>query len=93
MTPALKMANEKALKPHKGKREAVWYCGLNEMRNKLRLTLRDVEKGTGVSNATICHMEQGADPTLSNARKVADFFGVKIDDIWPNLIGWELRKK
>ena len=87
------MASEKALRPHNGRVEPIWNCSLNELRNKYRLSLRDVEKCTGISNATICHMEQGADCTLSNAHKVADFFGVEIKDIWPNFIGYELRKK
>lgn len=83
MTPAERFAAKKVRKPASTGRKTVWVCRVRELRESLGLTLRDVERATGVSNATVCHIEQGFDPQLSTARKLAEFFGTTVEHLWP----------
>lgn len=89
MTPAEKYArdktkNGKAVRPER--RAAKWQCRLREYRERLNLTLRDLERATGVTNGTISNMEAGFETTLGNARAVADFFGATVYEIWPEMV-------
>lgn len=44
------------------------------------LSLRQVEKGTGISNATLCQLEKGLyGLSFMNAVKLSDFYGVSLD--------------
>jgi transcriptional regulator with XRE-family HTH domain len=52
------------------------------MRKAMGLTLRDVSKATGISLASVNRAERGRETTLSNAKKIAAFFGQPVDDIW-----------
>lgn len=82
MTPAEKLASKK--KP-RGKRVYTAHkgCAVAEYRLLLGLTIRDVATATGMSNAFICQVEHGCEISLTNARKLAAFFGKGIDELWP----------
>jgi transcriptional regulator with XRE-family HTH domain len=44
------------------------------------LTLREVEKHTGISNAAVCQAEKGHHGlTFKNAVKLCDLYGISID--------------
>lgn len=58
-------------------------CAVATIRKTLGLTIRDVQEGTGLSNAFICQVEHGCEISLTNARKLAAFFGKKIEELWP----------
>lgn len=45
------------------------------------LTQRDLARECDVSLPTIQRLEGGATATPSNAKKVADFFGIKVTDL------------
>lgn len=69
--------------PH---RKILWpQCLLKEKRLALGLTLLEVQEATGVSAATQNNTERGTDVGLSNAVRLAIFFGCEISDIWPGL--------
>lgn len=38
---------------------------------------------TGIDRGTVIRMERGQRPLPDTALKVADFFGVRVTDIWP----------
>jgi DNA-binding XRE family transcriptional regulator len=65
-------------------RKLVWNCKLHEMRDRLNLTLRDIESQTGVSSANLSTIEYGTDPQLTTAVAIADFFGVSVAEMWPS---------
>lgn len=52
-------------------------------RINLGLTQRGLAAETGVSLTTIQRLENGATATPRNAKKVADFFEVKVTDLMP----------
>lgn len=37
----------------------------------------------GISRGTLVKAEEGVMPAEAQAKKIADFFGVKVTDIWP----------
>jgi predicted transcriptional regulator len=47
------------------------------------LSIPDFATAVGVSDRTIRRLESGAAVHPSNAKKVADFFGVKVTDLMP----------
>lgn len=47
------------------------------------LTQRELAKECGVSLTTIQRLEKGAAATPRNAKKVADYFGVRATDLLP----------
>jgi DNA-binding XRE family transcriptional regulator len=64
----------------------VWKCNLGRERAKLGLSSYDVAEAVGVRHQTILNAESGCDTHLSTARKIADFFGVAIEAMWPEMI-------
>lgn len=56
---------------------------LRQYRNIKGLTLREVEKGTGVSNAYLNQLEQGKvkDPSPHMLHKLATFYGVSYENL------------
>jgi DNA-binding XRE family transcriptional regulator len=88
-TPAERYAAKKPPRPTSPdlRRKVIWKCSLAECRAALGLTLRDVEKGTGVSNCTLSHIERGYGLTLETAWAIAEFFGVPITELWQRLPG------
>lgn len=47
------------------------------------LTQRDLAAECGVSLPTVQRLEIGLGATPSNAKKVADYFGIKVTDLMP----------
>lgn len=47
------------------------------------LTQRELSERTGVPYPTIQRLEAGLGARPSNAKKIADFFGVKVTDLMP----------
>lgn len=58
---------------------------IKHLREKRGLTLRDVERDTGISNAYLSQLESGhaQNPTLKKVRRLATYFGVCIGDLFP----------
>jgi transcriptional regulator with XRE-family HTH domain len=65
--------------------QILWTCRVRELRKQAGLSLRDLEKATGLTNAAISLVERGTNPTLSTALKLAEVFGLKIEDIWTRI--------
>lgn len=93
MTPAERLAKAKPYRTRKGEgndpsppRYAVWKCTLRERRESLRLSLRDVAAAVGLSVTGYWQIEKGGDVMLTTARRIAAFFGMPIEQLWPNLI-------
>lgn len=72
-------------------RRVVWKCKLNEMRHVLNLTLRDIEGAISVSSAVLSTIEHGTDPQLTTARRIADFFGCTVEEMWPALVDSQVK--
>lgn len=95
-------AEQVSAKKHKGMirkmnrggsgRKLVWKCRLHEMRDKLNLTLRDIEAQTGVSSANLSTIEYGTDLQLTTAVAIAEFFGVSVAEMWPARLSAEDAK-
>lgn len=81
-TPAERAAARKP-KKHPPRRPVVWVCRVREFREKHGLSLRDVERETGITNATVYNIEIGNETTLGHARALAVFFGTTVDVLWP----------
>lgn len=86
-SPAEKMAAKKPWRREPrnkaAPRKAVWVCAIRERRESLRLSLRDVARGVGLSVTALHQIEHGSDPRLTTARRIAEFFGAATDDLWP----------
>lgn len=67
-------------------RRVVWRCLIEQKRAGLRLSLRDIEKATGMGSGLISPIERGTDPQLSTARRIAEFFGCSIEELWPEMV-------
>lgn len=86
LTPAEKTAKSlhKKKKLTLSGRKVVWACSILAKRRGLSLTLRDIERHTGVSSAVLSTIEHGTDPQLTTARRIAEFFGCAVEELWPN---------
>lgn len=85
-SPAERMAAHKSRKPTApAGRKVVWVCRIREVRTGLKppLSLRDVEKGTGLDSGHVSQIENGTELTLGNARVLAKFFGKTVEELWP----------
>jgi DNA-binding XRE family transcriptional regulator len=86
MTPAEKLASKR--KPRKARgnanpvRKRIWNCKLRTVRQSLNLGIHKVAKAIGISGAGLSEIERGTDPILSTAKKLADFYGKTIDELW-----------
>jgi transcriptional regulator with XRE-family HTH domain len=47
------------------------------------LSVLEAAEQIGVARGTLSRAEQGVMPSPRNAKKVADFYGVQVTDIWP----------
>lgn len=58
---------------------------LNELRRTRGLTLREVERSTGISNAYLSQIETGkiVNPTIRIVQALADFYGETVEGIKP----------
>lgn len=86
MTPAERVAKNKPHRNGQPSRTVYWKCRLREMRDALGLSMRDIEKATGIASSTLCHTEHGCDPTLTTAMTLAKFFGKSIEYLWPERV-------
>lgn len=53
------------------------------LREHQRLTIREMAGIVGMAPSTYFRIENGAECMLSTAIKLAKFFGVTVNDIWP----------
>lgn len=60
----------------------VWETSIRAMRESLRLSLRDVAKAVGLAVNSYWKIENGCEPTLSSAWRIAEFYGRRIDQLW-----------
>lgn len=56
---------------------------LIELRKERGETQRDVAIATGITEATISEIERGSreNPTIKNVKKIAEHFGVTVDEL------------
>lgn len=89
MSPAEKVAASKPPKPKsKGSpRGAIptWVSRLRETRSALGLTMAEAAAGVELSIGGLCFLEYGADPHLTTALRIAEFYGKSIKELWPEL--------
>ena len=88
MTPAEKLAKSKPWRReprNKARRYGRWDCRVRAAREELRLSLRTVAEHLGYSVTALHQIEHGGDPMLSTARKIADFFGKPVEELWPKM--------
>jgi DNA-binding XRE family transcriptional regulator len=89
LSPAEKLAKKKPWRraPRNSKyvRKITWVCRLREIREALRLSLDDAALGIGLSKTAYWQLEQGTDPMLTTASRVAMFFGRTMNEIWVKL--------
>ena len=83
MSPAERIASAKPKRKPGRERRMDHVCRVRERRKALRLTLDEVCEALGISKAALSYLERGATPTLERARKLAEFFGVTVDELWP----------
>ena len=88
MTPAERTAAAKPKRASKLRRAVFWRCRVGAVRRKLGLSMRDVEKATGVPTSTQCHVERGCELTLTCAVVLARFYGMPVEVLWK----WKVRK-
>jgi DNA-binding XRE family transcriptional regulator len=91
VTPAEKLAAKKPWRrPPRNKapykRRAVWVCRCREFREALRLSLRDVAAAVKLSVTALHQIEHGTDPMLETARRLADFYDLSVETLWPRRI-------
>jgi DNA-binding XRE family transcriptional regulator len=83
LSPAERLAAKRPRRraPRNGKtvRKLVWLCNLRDRRERLRLTLDAVAEAVKLSKTALWHLEQGTDPLLTTARKLAAFYGTTTD--------------
>lgn len=86
-TPAERMAAAKVHRPKPPtadrQRKVCWVCRIAEVRERLGLTTEDVASATGISSTSIWAIEKGVNPRLTNARRIATFFGMTVEEMWP----------
>ena len=87
-TPAERLAAKKPWRraprnAAKYPRRFAWRCGCREVRESLRISLRDVAKAIGLSVTALWQVEHGGDPMLTTAVKLARFYGKTIEELWP----------
>lgn len=89
-SPAERAAAKKKPKPPgPAGRKVVWVCRIREVRTRMKLTLRDVEAGTGLHNGHVSQIEGGAELSLSNARVIARYFAMTVEELWPRRVDGE----
>ena len=88
MTPAERTAAGKPPRVLKTRRAVIWRCRVGAVRRKLGLSMRDVERQTGVPTSTQCHVERGCEVTLGHAVALARFYGMPVEVLWK----WKVRK-
>ncbi len=69
-----------------GTRYVVWACRIREKRESLNISLDNVAKAIGIAKNTLWQIEQGGDPQLVTAMKIAEFFGCRVETLWPKKV-------
>jgi DNA-binding XRE family transcriptional regulator len=88
MTPAEKLSRSKPRRTRKPTNHPrVWDCGIRAERERLRLSLGEVADAVGMSKCGLWQVENGSDPMLTTAAKLAEFFGKRIDELWRKTTG------
>lgn len=84
MTPAEQLAVTKPrnIKKSNCTRKLPWAPRLKQLRERLRLSLDEVAEAAQLSKTGLWELEQGGDPMLSTAARLAEFFGKSIEEIW-----------
>ena len=65
------------------KKDIVFVCRLKQERMNRALSLDDVAKLTGVSKQSLWQIQNGTDPMLSTAIRIANGLNLEIDYLWP----------
>lgn len=58
----------------------VVYKNISELCNQRNISIAKLEREVGVGNGTIGRWEKSS-PTVENLKKVADYFGVTVNDL------------
>ena len=61
----------------------VWNCKIADLRESLGLSIRDVAEACGFSTAGLWQIEHGTDPMLTSAARLAEFYGKRVHELWP----------
>lgn len=88
MTPAEKLAKKnprRTRKPSEPLPNAAFTCHCAALRNSLNLSVRAVSDALEMSVAGYWRIEKGGEVLLSTARRIAAFYGRKIDELWEPL--------
>jgi transcriptional regulator with XRE-family HTH domain len=56
---------------------------LRRARRDRGLTVGDVARGADVDLRVVSRAERGIEPREANAKRIADFWGVAVSDLWP----------
>ena len=95
MTPAEVLAKKKAKIKRKQRMDTriiVFRCYIKEYRERLGLSHTDVANATGLMD--IKHIESGKNIYLTNAMKIAKFFGVTVEELWtPNGLASRTKRR
>jgi DNA-binding XRE family transcriptional regulator len=59
-----------------------WKCSIRKRRTVLGLHLTEVAKAVGLSDGVVSLLERGRDVRLTTAKRLADFFGCTIEELW-----------
>jgi DNA-binding XRE family transcriptional regulator len=65
------------------KTSAFWRCRLREYRTRLGLSQTEVARTVGLSRPQLVSVENGQNTMLSTAVKLAEFYGVAVEVLWP----------
>ena len=79
-TPAEKLS--KATKRREARRYGPLECRLGELIEDHGLSIRKVGKQLKISNAFLCQVKHGGRIGVDHAIRIAQFFGLKVEDIW-----------
>ena len=84
MAPAKQLAATKpdVIKKADCTRKLPWQPQLKQLRETLKLSLDEVAEAVQLSKSALWELEQGGDPLLSTAARLAEFFGKPIAEIW-----------
>ena len=82
MTPAEKLA--KTVKPRRrlSGKHVIWKCRVRDERLKLGLTQAQVAAACMITKAGLSVIENGTDPLLTTAWKLANFYGRPVEKLW-----------
>lgn len=91
-SPAAELAKKKPRqRPARNKsvyqRKTVWAPNLRDLREAHGLSMHAVAAAVKLGVSSYWQIEHGSDPMLVNAVRIAEFFGVRVEDIWNHKAG------